>query len=115
MKSSTRGIAGFLRSNGTLQTELRMRRQHFFSAACRRRTEIHMLVPLRDAKRNAFVQLIFTETLGGSVHGANQFIVVAAFFVQQRGRVLGVETKSGFHRVSVVGEVIHLLRKFGME
>src|ERR1700688_3487568 len=103
MKSSTRGIAGFPRSNGSLQTELRMRRQHFFSAACRRRAEIHMLVPLRDAKRNAFVQLIFSETLGGSVHGANQFIVIAAFFVQPRGWVVGVGTKSSVHCVSVVG------------
>ena len=64
---------------------------------------------------NALVELIFAEALGRGVHDADQLVVFAVFFVEQRGRVLGIEAEGGFHRVSVVGEVIHLLRNFGME
>ena len=53
-----------------------------------------MLVPLRDAERNALVELIFAEALGRGVHHANQFVVVAMFFIEQRRGMLGIEIES---------------------
>src|ERR1700727_2599755 len=77
--------------------------------------EIYVLVPLRDAERNASVEVFFGKALGRGVHCADEFVIVTVLFIEQRGGVFGIEAKSGFHGVSVVGEVIHLLRKLGME
>ena len=115
MKCSAGRVAGFLRGDGSPQAELRMRSHHFFSTASRRNAEIHVLMPLRHAKRDALVELIFREPLGRGIHHADELVVLAVLFVEQRRRMVGIETEGGFHRISVVGEVVHLLRKFCME
>src|ERR1700734_3103336 len=115
MKSSARGIAGFLRGDRSLQAELRMRRQSFSTTIRRRDAEVHVLMPLRDAERNALVELIFGETLGRGVHYADQLVVVAVFLIEQGRGMFGIETKSCFHPISVVREVVHLLRNVGKE
>src|SRR5579863_8729934 len=82
-EGSAGGIASFLCDDRSSQTELRMRPYHLFAAISRGRAEIHMLVPLRDAQRNARVELLFTHTLGSGVHHTNQFVIVAMFFIKQ--------------------------------
>src|SRR5580658_4289809 len=108
MKGAARGIAGFLRSDRSSQTKLRMRAQVFALSAGGCCTEIHVLMPLRNAERNALVQFILAETLGRGVHHANQFVIVTMLLIEQRGRMLGIKTKARFHRVAVVSEVVHL-------
>src|ERR1700676_1605770 len=115
MKCSASRIAGFLRSDGSPQAIFRMGREHLLSAVSRRGTEIHVLVPLRHAERDALVELIFGKTLGRRVHHADELVVVAVFFVEQGRGMLWVESESCFDGVPVVREVIHLLRNFGME
>ena len=72
-------------------------------------------MPLRDAQRNALVEFVFVKALGRGVHHADQLVVVAVLFVEQRRGMLGIKTESRFECVLVVGKVIHLLRNFGME
>src|SRR5579863_3064288 len=82
-EGSAGGIASFLGDDRSSQTELRMRPYHRFAAIWRRRAEIHVLVPLRNAERNARVELLFAHALGRGVHDTNQFVVVAMFFIKQ--------------------------------
>src|SRR4029077_320212 len=93
MKGSARGVAGFLGGDRSSQAELGMRRQHIFATIRRRGAEVHVLVPLRDAEWNALVQLILAEALGRGVHYANQFVIVAMLFIEQRRRMFGIETE----------------------
>src|ERR1700674_4187650 len=51
MEGSTGGIAGFLCGDRSPQTKLRMGDQIFVLSSGRRRAEIHVFVPLRDAQR----------------------------------------------------------------
>ena len=52
-----------------------------------------MLMPLRHAQRDALVQFIFGEALGRGVHHADEFVVVAVLFIEQRSRMLGIESE----------------------
>jgi hypothetical protein len=54
--------------------------------------EIYVLMPLRNAERNALIEILFGEALGRGIHYANQFVIFAVFFVEQRSRMLGVES-----------------------
>src|SRR5580700_10293213 len=115
MEGSTGGIAGFLRGDRSSQAELGMRCHVFVLSAGGRGAEIHVLVPLRDAERDALIEFVFAHALGSGVHYTDQFVVIVVLFIKQRRRVLGIETEGCFHGVAVVGEVVHLLAKFGME
>src|ERR1700679_3729355 len=53
MKPSVRRIASFLRGDRSTQTEFRIRREHVLFLAFGSFAEIHVLMPLRDAQRNA--------------------------------------------------------------
>src|ERR1700675_4978700 len=68
MKLSTVGVAFRLSGDRSLEAELGIRSQHFLLAALWRGAEIHVLMPLRDAERNALVQVVFREVLGGGIH-----------------------------------------------
>src|ERR1700676_538592 len=92
-----------------------MGRPVFVLSSGGRGAEIHMLMPLCNAEGNALVELIFSHALGRGLHHADKLVVVAMFFIQQRGWMPGIETESRFHGISVVGEVVHLLGKFGMK
>src|SRR5882672_10069677 len=85
---SARSVARFFCGNGAAQAKLGTRSQHSLSPfvvihAGRGCAEIYMLVPLRDAQRNALIEVVFRQTLGCRVHHANQLVAVAFFFVQQ--------------------------------
>ena len=47
------------RSPADLEAELRIRLPHLFEMTQRRDAEIHMLMPLRHAQRNALIELLF--------------------------------------------------------
>src|SRR6202521_4281041 len=79
IKLSTVGVAFRLSGDRSLEAELGIRSQHFLLAAWWRGAEIHVLIPLRDAERNALVQVVFGETLGSRVHHSHQPVIVATF------------------------------------
>src|SRR5580658_3283314 len=58
-KSAASGVAGFLGGDGSFETELRIRTAHLFEMAQRGDAEIHVLVPLRHAERDALIELLF--------------------------------------------------------
>src|SRR6202521_4795630 len=91
MKLSTVGVAFRLSGDRSLEAELGIRSQHFLLAALWRGAEIHVLMPLRDAERNALVQVVFREVLGGCIHHARQPVVIATLLIEQRRRMLGIE------------------------
>src|SRR5277367_1459280 len=97
MKFSARRIALRLCRNRSPQTKFGLWRKHvllaFWSLA-----EIHMLMPLRDTKRNALVQVVFTKTFGRRVHHAHQPILVAILLIQQRSRMFRIKLESRFER-----------------
>jgi len=115
MEGSARSVAALLSRNRSAETKLRMRTEIFRLAARRCGAEINVLVPLCNAQRNAFVELIFGEALGRCVHYSDQFVIVTVLFIQQRRRMIGIETHERFHRKSIIGEVVHLLRNLGMK
>lgn len=80
-----------------------------------REANLDVLVPARDAERDARVQIVVGCALRRGEHGAFEFIAVARFFVEQRRGMLGVEGEAGFERVPVVREMVVRLRHFGME
>src|SRR5450432_907139 len=120
MERAAGGVAGFLRGDRSAEAGLGvvtkiciflLRRRH----TRRSRAEVYVLVPLRHAEWDAFVELLFAEALGRCVHHADEFVVVAVLFVEQRCGMLGIEVERILDGVAVVGEVVHLLRNFGME
>src|SRR3974390_1070868 len=115
MKRATGGVARGLRRDGTAKTELRVRKQGFRLSAFGGRAEIHVLMPLRDAERNALVEIIFGKTFRCGIHDADEGVTVTVFLVKQRRRMLRVEGEEGFAPVSVVREVVHVLRDVGQE
>src|SRR5450755_271031 len=74
IKSPTRGVASLSRRDRTAQTKLRSRAQYVCLLVSRSLAEIHMLVPLRDAQRNALIQIVFGETFWCGVHRADQLV-----------------------------------------
>src|SRR6059036_424099 len=57
--------------------------------------EIRVQMPHGHAQRNAGVKLLFGGALGHGVHGADEFIAVGSFFVEQGGRARSIE-REGF-------------------
>jgi len=49
----------------------------------RGRAEIHVLMPLRDAQRNAPIQIVFGESSRSRIHHADEAIAVAVFLIEQ--------------------------------
>src|SRR5271170_137573 len=76
MKLSAGGIALFFSGNRTAQAKPWMRSQRVL-LAFGRLAVIHMLMPLRDAERNALVQILFGETLGSGIHHAHKPVAAA--------------------------------------
>lgn len=76
------GLAGFLGSNAAVEAEFCMVDLRFRSSE-RSEAEIDVLVPAGDAQRNALVELIFGIVLGRGVHGADELVAVADFFVEE--------------------------------
>jgi hypothetical protein len=81
----------------------------------RRPAHVHVLLPLGYAKGNALVELLLAEADGRSVHGADQRVIAAMFFIQERGRLGGIEAKGLGDGRLPTGKVIHLLRDVGQE
>jgi len=77
--------------------------------------EIHVLMPLRDAQRNAPIQIVFGESSRSRIHHADEAIAVAVFLIEQGRGMLGVEPGGCFGSVGVVCKVILLLRDPGKE
>src|SRR5260370_3020169 len=84
MKLSTVGVAFRLSGDRSLEAELVIRSQHFLLAALGSGAQIHLLMPLLDAERNALVQLVFRPVLGGGIHHARQPVVIATLLIEQR-------------------------------
>src|SRR5260370_8306232 len=72
MKLSTVGVAFRLSGDRSLEAGLGIRSHHFLLAALGSGAEIHVLMPLRDAERNALVQVVFLEVLGGGILHARE-------------------------------------------
>src|SRR5512133_2123179 len=68
---------------------------------------VHMLVPLRDAQRNAFVETLELRILWHRVHRADEMQrAVVAALVEDRRRFRSVEVKCGEKRATIVREVV---------
>src|ERR1700760_226660 len=80
-----------------------------------RAAHIYVLVPLHHAEWNALIELLFTEADRRGVHGADQLVTVALFFIEQRGRLSGIKAESLADGVLILGEVVHLLRDIGQK
>src|SRR5215468_163966 len=115
MEGSAIRFALVLGGNRPSESEFRIGAPHLALPVPRRRAEVHMLVPLGDAQRNTLIELILTKALRSRVHHPNQLVALALLLVQQRRRMLGIETKCRLESVAVVGEVILLLRKIGQK
>src|SRR5258708_7152029 len=74
-----------------------------------------MLVPLRHAQGNTFIDLVFTETDRRGVHGADQLVAVSILFIKQRCWLGGIKTERRTDGIFHIGEVIHWLRDVGQE
>lgn len=90
-----------------------VRPPHFFLPVRGRHTQVHVSMPLGDAERNARIEGVFTRGFGGGVHHADQLVVVALLLIQQRCGVFGIEMLGCLESISIVGEVILLLRQVG--
>src|SRR5260370_19949677 len=77
--------------------------------------EISMLMPASHAERNALVEFLQTGSSRRGVHGADQFVSVLGFLIEQRRGAGGIEGEAFQVSVPVVREVIHWLRKVRRE
>ena len=68
-------------------------------------------MPHGNAQRNAGVELLFGGALGHGVHGADEFVAVGSFLVEQGSRARCIERKGFKEAVNVVREVIFGLRE----
>ena len=103
-------IASILCCNRTFETEL--------GPVCAskllalgRHTEIRVQMPHGDAQRNAGVELLFGGALGHGVHGADEFIAVRSFLIEQGSRARSIEREGFEEAVDVIREVIFGLRE----
>jgi hypothetical protein len=51
-------------------------------------------MPHGDAQRNAGVELLFAGALGHGVHGADEFIAVGSFLVEQGSGARSIEREA---------------------
>ena len=115
-KDAAGRIAGFLGGDRAYETELCIRAEVLVFLAFRRGAEVDVLVPARDAERDAVVQLVFRGGYAVGVHGADEFVAaVWRFGVEQRGGFEGIEVEGGGDGVVVFGEVVLGLRDVGEE
>src|SRR5580704_12993940 len=93
-----------------MQAKLRVRSAHLASFVFRRLAQVHMRVPLGNAKWNARVELLFGGIYGRRVHYPDELIAVALLFVKQGSRMIGIKVGTRFEAVPVICEVVLLLR-----
>ena len=73
-------------------------------------------MPSRDAEWHAFVELILSRVFAIGVHRADQLVTaVGRALVEQRGRLVGIESEHGFQPVPVLREVDDRLLELGMK
>src|SRR5580692_7525171 len=110
MERAASGVTGLLRGNRSAKSKLRIRTEAIPPLAKRRHAEISVLVPSRYAERDTRIKFVFSKALRRGVHHAHQFVIVSVLFIQQRRRMLRIEVLERFASVTVIGEVVHLLR-----
>lgn len=96
------GVAFGLGGDGSFKTKFCVRPPGFAPVAQRGAAEIHVLMPLRDAQRNAPIQIVFGESSRSRIHHADEAIAVAVFLIEQGRGMLGVEPGGCFGSVGVV-------------
>src|SRR5260370_2576707 len=69
--------------------------------------EISMLMPASHAERNALVEFLQTGSSRRCVHGADQFVSVLGFLIEQRRGAGGLEVQAFQGSVPVFRAVIH--------
>src|SRR5215471_16175029 len=73
--------------------------------------EVDVLMPVRDAERDALVQLILRSVDAVGVHGADELVsTVSRFLVEQRGRLEGIEVRTRLESKLVLCKVVLGLR-----
>src|SRR5262249_30709441 len=72
-------------------------------------------MPSGHAQRDSLVEFLLCHPFWRSVHGADEFIPVSGFPIEQRGRSRWIKSEHCLKPLPVVGEVIHGLGKLGQE
>src|SRR5580693_3656011 len=107
MKFSACGVTRFLRCDGTTQAELRVGTKICGLLSGRSFAEIDVLMPARNAQRNAAVELILAGVDAVGIHGSDKLVsAVSGLLVEQRSRLRWIEVEAGLESVVVPGEVI---------
>ncbi len=70
-------------------------------------------MPASDAQRNAGVELVFGEAARSGIHGANELVAVADFFVKKRSGASGIEGELRANGVAAAGEMVDRLGEVG--
>ena len=72
-------------------------------------------MPLRNAQRNALIQLVFAHVSRRGVHRPLEFITIPDFLIQDCGRFSRIKTNLGHKAALLIGEMIMLWRSLRMK
>jgi hypothetical protein len=113
-KESAGSVAGFLCMDGAEQAEFCVGTEVGSQLPRGRLAEIHVLMPARDAERNAAVDLVLVGVDAVSVHNADEFVAaIGSFAIEQRGGLERIKVAASRKSVCGLGEVILRLRQIG--
>src|SRR5713101_9853949 len=88
---------------------------HAASTAVRLEAEIDVGMPLRDAQRNALVQLVLAHASRRSVHRPLEFITIPGLSIQECGRFGRIKANLRQESALLIGEMIMLWRSLWMK
>ena len=74
-----------------------------------------MRMPLRNAQRNARVQLVFTRASWGCIHGPLELVAIFGFLIQQGRRFSRIKAKLRLEPVLPVDKMVMLRLALRME
>jgi hypothetical protein len=113
-KVTAGSVAGFFGGDAAVEAEFCVVDLGLRSSE-RREAEIHVFVPASDTERDALVELIVGVALGRGVHGADELVAVADFFIKKRSGARGIEGELRAKGVAAASEVINRLADVGRE
>src|SRR5580765_449707 len=88
---------------------------HAALTAVRLEAEIDVGMPLRDAQRNALVQLVLAHGSRRGIHRSLEFIAIPGFLVQDCGRFSRIKANLGHKSALLIGEMIMFWRSLWMK